>query len=660
MIQIWEVVREATVSREAKLHKRLARQKKDDVNEPQNKPHDDGADANVPDESGSGEGAPGGGSPTSDHSGGEYKGEAEGYEDGGEDYGDGSRGYDEEYDEEDGADVDEEGQEGQDNQDEDEDGGVDEDGDEDDGDEDEDGSDRDIRRTTHSPDQLLNNSEGKERTETNEISPQTSLVCGIPREIFGRIVRRAVQVELTSESNIEQHEEDRDAMEASMFYNLGELSRVSKAWRSCITTTPQLWNKIYPSRSIHHIPFWIERAGRHPIRIKINYDNFSADQATRITEESAWVEALAKHSDRWHTIEFKNTPDSVHLIHYWLFVPAPSIRNLIIHDLTSYHQKTQSREGSLLDGLVIKPQRLAIVKITLPLQQLDASRLTYLNLNDTLCPLRDVVNILKTATLLEVLRLAYIPFPPGTPVHPTVQAILDKKKNWTVPKNWQFELSHLRVVELNMLWDQANSILRTVVAPSLQQLKYNSYGLHTKEMFKSIFKTTSPSIAALRDTRSVVTAIFTPESSTVYIEPFIESPPTNHPITLSITITDYSEENDDSLMTQSYKALLDALPAAVREAVHTYEHKSSREITQRALEITSARCPQITDVRASWQSDAASVLTADSKGKALFPKLTKFKMAPNPKERDDIDPKWMIEFDGHRPEVDRTIWELEP
>ena len=202
-------------------------------------------------------------------------------------------------------------------------------------------------------------------------------------------------------------------------------------------------------------------------------------------------------------------------------------------------------------------------------------------------------------------------------------------------------------------------LISAVVAPNLQRLSYTSYGKHDKMMFKTILEAAGPALEELNSTPSVMSAIFTTETASVYLEPFTESPPPNHPIPLVVKIRDHSEEPEGVLMTSSYKALLDALPKHIRKGVRTYEHKSAAEVTQRILEITSSRCPQIAAVHASWSSEAARVLTADKKGQALFKKLAKFMMAPDPKDMENDDPDWIVEFAGHRSEVDTMVWRME-
>ena len=295
-------------------------------------------------------------------------------------------------------------------------------------------------------------------TRSSNPAPAPS-INGVPRNFFIGIIRHTMRVPFTHESSIDEYKQNRDHMDASHFRHLGELSRVSKDWRGWITQTPQLWNTIIPSRSIHQIPIWIKHSGQRSLRIKIDYANFSSEPEARMAEESSWISALEVHARRWHAIEFKNTPDTFHLVHKWLFVPAPTIRHLLLHDLSSYHQKTKPYKSVMLGGLIMKPYRLTLTHLSISMARFDPSELTHINLDNTLCPLNDVVTLLKTAVALEVLRLSYVSLPPGSMIAPKVQERLNDQERWTVPKGVRFELQKLHDMELDMEWSQAKAII---------------------------------------------------------------------------------------------------------------------------------------------------------------------------------------------------------
>lgn len=483
----------------------------------------------------------------------------------------------------------------------------------------------------------------------------------IPSEILLSIVRDAVRPPSTGAAGVDPDDLARDELEAALFINLIRLSHVSRHWWRIITQASQLWSTIVPSSSTHLVEAWIMRSGTSRLRIKINYQNFSPSAEIRVQEEAQWLEALAEHSSRWQTLHFKHVPAAGHLLRQWLYHPTPLLRTFLIDDIASYLGSLSQTDGGLFGGEQPILARFTLAGLQVPLRQVDGSRITHLYLDKTLCPLTEVVTLLRATALLKAFRLEYTPLNPASATPgSTRRALEEDERNWNVASTARFELACLHDIELTMEWRHANTLLSAFTAPNLRQLTYHSYGPHTVDMFRPIVQAAEPALALFHDTPGFITTALRTRKSTVYFEPYNDSPTSNEPIIFVVGLGRcWNADIDRTGIASSYGALLDAMPPAILGAMKLYQHASIPSISSPALLSTSSRCPNISIIHTQWPSNAPDLLTKTEAGEDLFPNLHTFAMERDPENLHENSPTWMADFDVHRGVVHTHFWEVD-
>ncbi|KAG9047097.1 hypothetical protein FS837_003082 [Tulasnella sp. UAMH 9824] len=177
---------------------------------------------------------------------------------------------------------------------------------------------------------------------------------------------------------------------------------VSRLWRSAIDSTPSLWNVVSSYLPLHVNATVIQRSGRCPLHVYINWPASASPQAPD-PGSTELAELAVKEIERWSTAILRLPPPDA--TSPYLTSPAPLLRSLRVRS-KSWNDPTVPI--ALFGGIAPRLETLQVNRVLMDwtssfihgLRELDLS-----NMNEGQLSTQQVLDILTSTTLLEKLRI---------------------------------------------------------------------------------------------------------------------------------------------------------------------------------------------------------------------------------------------------------------
>lgn len=287
------------------------------------------------------------------------------------------------------------------------------------------------------------------------------------------------------------------------YFRIFALSHVSQHWHDLVHQTPLFWAKIDSTYGTSRAELCIARSLDVPLHLCIDYwDGPQAgDGLGGGYDHPGWLDVLGPVSRRWRELRLQNPPEAENLVLQYLSYPADNLRRLSISTNTEHSLNVDTE---IFAGTRPPLQALSVCSFVVkPLCRFNGESLVEFELVRAPCSVYELLEFLLQTPVLVTLR--FRPSRPLKVVHEDGESEAGESEEAGLGPGLHLPsdsvslvyLPLLKHIDLQIVQNSASAIFRSILTPSLEDLRFTSTYTPRSKPLRTILQAASPILQQL-------------------------------------------------------------------------------------------------------------------------------------------------------------------